>query len=209
MSTPALFDTITSNKEWIFSGIGITILTAFVKLSSRKPQATNSNENNTSSRVITTINIDNNQSPQPSSNEPGPSTIATGRFSRSDVKQCANVLFIDDDKTYKIVPNLRSAGWNNVNFIRDVKSLDDDNLKKAHIIFLDIHGVGKLMNFENEGWGLLSSIKETYPHKPVIIYSSTLTHDIFQPAVTLPHGKLKKSASQYEFEKMIESLLTQ
>ena len=62
-----------------------------------------------------------------------------------NMKQISRLLFIDDKK-FAVVDILIRAGWLNTQSIKDVESLDQTEIKDAHIIFVDIQGVGKKRN---------------------------------------------------------------
>ncbi|MEK7453209.1 MAG: hypothetical protein AAB614_03170 [Patescibacteria group bacterium] len=60
---------------------------------------------------------------------------------KSYTKDNTNILFIDDLEM-PIVDNLKKAGYK-VKKIRDVKDVDDADVKNSQIIFVDYKGVGK------------------------------------------------------------------
>lgn len=66
------------------------------------------------------------------------------------MKQISRLLFIDDKK-FAVVDILIRAGWLNTQSIKDVESLDQTEIKDAHIIFVDIQGVGKNYTFKMKG----------------------------------------------------------
>lgn len=102
---------------------------------------------------------------------------------------------------------LRKAGWKRISITKDIDRLDSDKLKQADIIFVDIQGVGKLLEFSLEGLGLMKAIKERYPTKKLILYSAVPSHDIFAEGIDYADARLRKSAEFIEFEKTIEDLL--
>ena len=51
-------------------------------------------------------------------------------------KKKTKILFVDDDKTFKIASILRSSGWESVRRIDDVRSIDDDEIVDTHILFM-------------------------------------------------------------------------
>jgi hypothetical protein len=117
-----------------------------------------------------------------------------------------NILFVDDDTTFKVVKILKQSGWINTKLIKDIKSLSIDDLVKAHIIFTDIRGVGKMLGFQDEGLGLAAAIKEKYPHKMLVIYSSEQAGNRFHKGFRLADDMLAKDAEPYEFISTIEQL---
>jgi len=127
-------------------------------------------------------------------------------FKKSYSKDTTNILFIDDSDM-PVVDNLKKAGYR-VKKIRDVKDIDNAEVKNAQIIFVDYKGVGKNISENYEGLGLIERFTETYPkNKRVILYSASnfpnkiVLNNIFNKA----HNRIPKNAETCEFIKMIES----
>lgn len=123
-----------------------------------------------------------------------------------DLKRITRVLFIDD-QSFNIVQQLKDKdGWQNIQRIRDVESLSQPEVRDAHIIFVDIQGVGKRMGFVDEGMGLIQALRETYPEKIIIMYSAESKGkiDALHPSGNLVDYRLRKTAKRYEFESVIE-----
>ena len=123
-----------------------------------------------------------------------------------ELKNIVNILFVDDIKFNLIKDIQEKDGWRNVSAIKDVSSLSQKEIKEAHIIFVDIQGVGKSMIFEDGGLGLIVAIKEKYPEKKVIMYSAENQGkiDAFHKAANIVDDRLRKSADRYEFVSKIE-----
>ena len=83
------------------------------------------------------------------------------------------VLFIDDDRNFNVVKILKDSGWKNTKTVVDIKTLDIPVVKDADIVFVDINGVGKMLNLQYEGLDLALMLKQKYPEKKIIIYSAT------------------------------------
>jgi len=114
------------------------------------------------------------------------------------------VLFIDDNE-FDIVTILRREGWT-VDRTADVESFTDASLVAAHVIFIDIHGVGVALKFESEGLGLALAIKKSFPEKLVVVYSSEREGDRFHPALSVVDGTLPKDAEPFRFLQLVEEL---
>lgn len=128
--------------------------------------------------------------------------------SLEDIKNGCRVLFIDDQK-FKLVDRLRDKdGWKNTVWIKDVDSLSQMEVLDAHIIFVDIQGVGTKMGYSDAGLGLIVSIKKQYPNKKVVMYSAESQGkiDSFHNAANLVDYRIRKTADQYEFSSIIEHL---
>ena len=120
-----------------------------------------------------------------------------------DIKFNVKVLFIDD-KEFPVVEHLKSIGYREVNYIADVKDLDDPIIRSAHIIFIDINGVGLQMNFPNQGMGLCGAIKKKYGNsKRVILYSGETDGNIFDEDAKKADATLKKDSDIYQFTSFI------
>jgi len=126
----------------------------------------------------------------------------------AEIKNGCRILFIDDQR-FKMVDRLKEKdGWKNTIWIKDVESLYQTEVLDAHIIFIDIQGVGKKMGFSDAGLGLIVAIKEMYPGKKVVMYSSESKGqiDAFHKATSLIDARIRKTADPYEFESNLERL---
>lgn len=125
--------------------------------------------------------------------------------SLEDIKQVARILFIDDHK-FKLIDILKASGWQKVQWIKDAESISCTEIDDAHIILVDIQGVGKKMQFHDEGLGLTIAIKEKYPEKRIITYSSEDAGKIaaFHEGLSKADNAISKNADPYQFEKTIE-----
>jgi hypothetical protein len=126
----------------------------------------------------------------------------------AELKTTTHILFIDD-KPFKVPEILQKAGWVNTKRIRDVTSLDDPMVISANIFFVDIHGVGKILGFSDEGLGLALALKDKYPNKKLVIYSSETEGDRFHKALKKADSSLRKNADPYEFQQLVEELALQ
>lgn len=127
-------------------------------------------------------------------------------FKKDYFKETTNILFIDDSDM-PVVENLKGAGYR-VKKIRDIKDVDNSEVKNAQIIFVDYKGVGKNISETYEGLGLIERLIATYlKKKRVILYSAhnfpndIVMNEIFNKA----HNRIAKNADTSEFIKMIES----
>lgn len=127
-------------------------------------------------------------------------------FKKKITKSNAFILFVDDEN-FPIVSTLASSGWN-VKKVEDITNLQDENIKRAHIIFVDYKGVGKTLSPNDEGLGIIKAIKDTYKEKKrVLLYSA---HSSFSLGKHLDwfDGQISKNSQAYEFINKIESELS-
>ena len=193
---------IIENKEWIFSGVGVTVIGILINLWKRdKLQALsfvrvwNSSSNKNISNNINKINISIDTKKK--GKEIGDSTLN---------KEGIQILFIDDEK-FKTVDNLKSAGYVNTKTIKDVTNLDCPDVKNADVIFVDINGVGERLFPIDKGLGLAEALKKRYPKKYVVIYSAQEHGDRFHKALKIVDSTHSKNAEPYEFINIIENCM--
>jgi hypothetical protein len=120
------------------------------------------------------------------------------------LRKSTTILFIDDDTKFKVVKILVNEGWINTKSITDLKSYNDDVIKNSDIVFVDVQGVGKILECKDEGLGLALNIKSKYSDKKVVIYSAVQIHNVFHDAIQKVDFLLSKDAEPYEFISLIE-----
>lgn len=194
-----MIDWINQNKEILFSGLGATIIASFLskffadnKKDNASPQSKQeiiiNNTNNTQNALLESVK---------------PPHIGDSLANR---KSITKILFIDDDTKFKVVKILTNSGWINTSIIKDAKTLDEPIILDAHILFVDVQGVGVAMGFDSEGLGLALALKEKYPTKKIVIYSAESKGDRFHEALRKADSFLPKNADPYEFQKLVEEL---
>ena len=182
---------IIANKEWLFSGIGITALSlicVFIRWiykgkSNDKPQMQVQNQ-----VVNVNVGMQSKNQEQPVKNH------------YIDIKSKVRILFIDDER-FNMINILKKAGWKNIEYKKDLSDLDDNAVLSANVIFVDINGVGCSL-FRNQGLGLAAAIKNK--DKRVIIYSAEPNGDRFDNALRQVDACLPKNAEPIEFMNLIE-----
>jgi len=122
-----------------------------------------------------------------------------------EIRNICKILFIDD-KAFPVVDILKNAGYKNTKRIKDVNSLEQTEVKEAHILIVDIQGVGKKLKFKDEGLGLIIALKQKFPNKKVIVYSAEDQGKIqaFHPGIDAADKRLSKHADPYQFEVVVE-----
>lgn len=198
---------ITDNKEWLFSGLGVTLLAFVVKYIltrgvNNKDNQTQSQVNNQTQNV--TVNLAQNQ---PFTDTAKPNEKKSNKLTVDGMKAQTNILFIDDDKKFKIVSILKKAGWKNTSFFPnpDVTDINAEKIRYAHIIFVDIKGVGTTM-YDNEGLDLVVDLKKKYPEKKIVMYSSVQEHSLFHDAINMADDRISKNSQPAVFASAIEKL---
>lgn len=184
------------NKEWVFSGIGVTVIVGTITFFMRKSQQQSQQQSQKQS-VQQTVSINMNDETQPQQT-----------LSIEELKKSTTILFIDDDRTFKIVDILKKMGWLNTKLIKDINSLSDHNVVAADVLFIDIQGVGKLLQLKDEGLGLVLAIKRRYPTKKIVIYSAQEVGSRFHEALSEADYSLPKTAEPVRFEETILKVLS-
>lgn len=194
-------DWFKNNVEWVFSGIGIFAIGGLINYFRGKnaPPTTNPTQSVVINNQLDTHSKNITLPPQP--------LVKLGKnMSLAERKLHTHVLFIDDDAKFQVVKILVNSGWKNTSLVKDAITLDDTAIFNAHILFVDVQGVGKRMGFESEGLGLAQALIEKYPSKKVVIYSIQTQGDRFHAALRKAASFLPKNADPYEFTKLVEDL---
>jgi hypothetical protein len=161
-------------------------------------------DNKSHNRNINTVNVNLTQPDTNRSEEKPTSNLINKHEIISLMKERMSILFVDDDKKFQMVKIIKNSEWKKVKSVTDIKSLDERLVVDAQIIFVDIHGVGLKLNCENEGLDLALMLKKKYPLKTIVLYSANSQHDVFHEALSIVDHKLKKNATPFEFQNLIE-----
>ncbi|EOX3445931.1 response regulator transcription factor [Vibrio cholerae] len=188
-----------NNKDWIFSGIGVFLLSSLFFFKRRKIHDIQSSPSQT---IINFSNTNENyqkieKSPE---NENKNSHNKTEEYYKNNTK----ILIVDDEIKFKLPKIFKASGWVHSKLIKDIDNLDHIDVKEADILFIDVQGVGVSLGFKDEGLGLVEAIKEKYPSKKVIIYSVVSQGDRFHNAFNVCDGQLSKDADPYQFQRILE-----
>ena len=192
------------SNEFIFISISILAITFivvpvyFIKIKKTGKNTNSGNENNqisgdgNSITQIGTQNVYENKIEKASSK-------SKQELTPEEIKNRIKVLFIDD-KEFPVVEHLKSIGYLGVNYIKDVKDLDDNIIRYANIIFIDINGVGLKMGFSNQGMGLCGALKRKYKDKKrIVLYSGETEGSLFDEDAKMADATLKKDSDVYQF----------
>lgn len=122
-----------------------------------------------------------------------------------EIKNICKIVFIDD-RAFPIIDILKKSNWKNVTRLNDVSSLSQTEVAEGHILFVDIQGVGKKLKLKDEGLGLIVALKQKYPNKRVIAYSSEDEGQVqaFHEGINVADSRLSKNAATYQFEFLVE-----
>jgi hypothetical protein len=191
-----------TNKEWFFSGAGIAIIGAIATIFKLfRPAAPVSAPPAQSVSQNTTVTVNQGVSQGP--------VVQTAMFAdRTVAMETARILFVDDQADFPLIKILRKAGWRNVKLVKDIPTFNSPEIVAASIIFVDIQGVGRALEFKDEGLGLAKALKARFGQgKKVVIYSAEPRGDTFHDAWEMVDGRLLKTADPYQYLQMIETLL--
>ena len=168
--------------EWIFSGIGVAFLSWIIYYFK-------SHRGDQGNVIVNNFVQDNSKK--------------SAEVSIQVLMRYTFILFIDDE-SFNVVGILKDQGWKQTKLIKDVKSLNDEQVKQAHIIFVDVNGVGRTLFPAKEGIGLASALKKRYPEKKIVIYSATRAGDRFDEELQGVDYRLAKNAEPYRFVQLVE-----
>lgn len=136
---------------------------------------------------------------------PAPVKEDTGtKIKVSTNKNDIKILFVDDDTTFKIIDILKDAGWKNTSIVDDIKDTDSLEVRNTDIFFIDIKGVALWLSEKQQGLALAEAIKNKYPNKKVVIYSSDSKGDRANPALQKVDWFLPKYAEPMHFFNLLE-----
>lgn len=128
-----------------------------------------------------------------------PEVISAPKKSKAEYK----ILFVDDNH-FRVPDILKKSGWTNTKRVRDIASMDDPEVSTSDLFFVDIQGVGRALQFADEGLGLAMALKKKFPDKKLIIYSAENQGDRFHRSLRIADGVLSKNADPYEFQEIVE-----
>ena len=124
-------------------------------------------------------------------------------------EQNVNILFVDD-MDMPVVKSLKKAGFK-VKKINDVKNIEEAEVLKAQIIFVDFDGVGKIISPKYQGAGLIKELKAKYnDSKYIILYTaqSTLPIEVtINELFKLADAKMRKDSDVTDFKEEIKKAL--
>lgn len=179
----------------------IFIITINIKKSQQKRNkvyGSSNNQLNGDGNTNITVGTINNQLILPQKEQ------SKQELSIDQIKSELKVIFVDDKK-FNIVNLLKKSGWKQISYKKDISDLDDPKIREAHVIFLDINGVGIAMNFQNQGMGLCGAIKRKYGNKKrVVLYSGETDGSIFDSDAKMADDTLVKDSDYCQFISLME-----
>lgn len=128
------------------------------------------------------------------------------QLTKEQIKSLTKILIIDDEEPKDLRELLRKEGWTSY-YIKDLDSLSNKKLEESQVLCIDIMGVGTKLR-EKNGMGIVKHIKEKYPEKKIILYSSVSNHDIFEDALDYVDRRIPKQSSLVPFISAIEEMAT-
>lgn len=199
----------------IFTGVSAIVIGVVAKLINDKkkerniPDSNHDFNNTISTNISPTVNFFNGSLHNPVDNGIKATTLAETELDASNKnierrKLITKILFIDDDTKFKVVNILKKSGWINTKLVKDIWNVDDINVKEADIFFVDIQGVGRVLECKDEGLGLALILRKRYPKKKIIIYSAETKGDRFHEGLQKANASLAKNAEPYEFLQLVD-----
>lgn len=190
------------NKEWLFSGLGATILGGILAFFFKGKGDSVSQKSQNFNDQSNTINIQNIVGEQVGA--------VIKKFDKSIPRAKAEVkiMFVDDDTTFKIIDILKDAGWVNTSIVSDIRDTESMDVRNTHMFFIDQRGVALWLSKRDQGLALAEKIKDKYPEKVVVMYSSDSKGDRAHSALQKIDWFLPKHAEPVDFINVIERFIT-
>jgi len=130
-------------------------------------------------------------------------------FKRSYTKESVSILFIDD-LDMPVVESLKKAQYK-VKKIRDVKNIDDAEVKNAQIIFVDFDNVGRFVSPQHQGAGLVKELKIKYKStKYIVLYTAQPnmpTDTAMNAMFNMADARMRKDSDVTDFTEQIREAL--
>lgn len=122
-------------------------------------------------------------------------------------KDSIRILFIDDNK-FPIIENLKSAGYI-VDWIKDIKSIEDSKVIDAHVLFIDYKGVGKNLSQNKEGVGVCKKLKDTYKETKYIVLCTgeSIPNELLKEIKSVSDDIITKSLETTDFINIIDAAI--
>ena len=117
----------------------------------------------------------------------------------NEIKASSSILFIDDEQL-SIVRLLKRDSWN-VRQIKNTPTLDDPEIVRSNVIFIDVVGIGEDLSKENKGAELAKLLKNKYSKKYIIISSNYVQ---LRSPQEFSHDWIQKNAPISDFVNIIE-----
>lgn len=122
-------------------------------------------------------------------------------------KDSVRILFIDDNK-FPIIENLKGAGYV-VDWIKDIKSIEDSRVVDAHVLFVDYKGVGKNLSQNKEGVGVCKKLKDTYKETKYIVLCTgeSIPNELLKEIKSVSDDIITKKFETTDFINIIDTAL--
>jgi DNA-binding NarL/FixJ family response regulator len=110
-----------------------------------------------------------------------------------ELQRLTRILFIDDTDQSDLIRYLKNEGWD-TEYIPDIEQITAKNIQNANILFIDVMGVGAKLRLR-DGLDVVKLIKETYPSKKVVMYSTNEKQDYSHPGFEMADKRIVKRGS--------------
>ena len=118
-------------------------------------------------------------------------------ISIEQLQRLTRILFIDDTDQSDLTTYLKSEGWD-AECILDIEQITAKNIQRANLIFVDVMGIGSKLKLR-DGLDVIKLLKETYPSKKIVMYSTNERQDYSHPGFELADKKIVKRGSYDTF----------
>ncbi len=122
-------------------------------------------------------------------------------------KSSVRILFIDDNK-FPIIETLKNAEYA-VQWIKDIKNIDDVRVVDSNVIFVDYKGVGKNLAQNTEGVGVCKMLKEKYGKSKYIVLCTgeSIPNELLKEIKNVSDEIVPKASETTDFIKIINEAI--
>jgi len=122
-------------------------------------------------------------------------------------KSSIRILFIDDNK-FPIIENLKNAGYT-VQWIKDIKHIEEVKVTDSHILFVDYKGVGKNLSQNKEGVGICKMLKDKYKKSKYVVLCTgeSIPNELLKEIKSISDAIVPKSLETTDFINIINEAM--
>lgn len=122
-------------------------------------------------------------------------------------KSSVRILFIDDNK-FPIIENLKNAGYS-VQWIKDIKHIEEAKVMDSHVLFVDYKGVGKNLSQNKEGVGICKMLKDKYKKSKYVVLCTgeSIPNELLKEIKSVSDEIVPKSLETTDFINIINEAM--
>ena len=111
--------------------------------------------------------------------------------SLQDVRRMVQIAVIDD-KDFSPIRNLQQHQFN-ITHLRDITTID--TIRSYHLVLVDLQGIGRELNPNQQGAHIIREIRAIYPEKYIVAYTGGAPPELLVPSVETADKFTQKDTS--------------